>query len=335
MADCLIGLGSNIGDRASQLDKAVDVFCGHPRIAFHSVSRYRDTRPIGGPAGQGAYLNAALRVTAQLAPIDLLAWALHIERQLGRRPAERWGPRPIDIDLLLYDCVTMCTPELTLPHSRMAVRRFVLEPALEIARDMLHAPTGWTVGQLWQRLHEIPHYIALVGGTHADRSALARAAADAAGARHLTDRSTVGLSSGTADGTDAACEMELARIACRVQQLQPLIGFVEQPTTKWFVSDFWINQSLAVARAFFDGPRRARIVHACQEAIEEIRVPTLVLLLDDPTWSVWESQRAPDNVLSSIGARYAHELQHLISRPGQGPILPVGGGSLQQAQTEL
>ena len=97
-----------------------------------------------------------MRITTQLPPQQLLAAVRAVEQQMGRKRRERWGPREIDIDILLYDQEVLATAELIVPHPRMAVRRFVLEPASEVAADMLHPLIGWTVAELLQRLTTPP-----------------------------------------------------------------------------------------------------------------------------------------------------------------------------------
>ena len=134
MPECLLGRGSNVGDRARQLDLAIQHLRGCPRVVWRAASGYHQTRPVGGPAGQADFLNAAVRVATDLRPPQVLAWVKHVEQELGRAPSERWGPRSIDIDVLLYDLLVMSTNDLVVPHPRMAVRRFVLEPACEIGR---------------------------------------------------------------------------------------------------------------------------------------------------------------------------------------------------------
>ncbi|MGM0486423.1 MAG: 2-amino-4-hydroxy-6-hydroxymethyldihydropteridine diphosphokinase [Planctomycetota bacterium] len=155
MADCLIGLGSNIGDRVVQLDQAIHRFCGASHVTLRGISRYQETLPVGGPPGQGPFLNAVIRITTDLLPLQLLARAQQVERELGRQRLERWGPRSIDIDVLLYDLLVMTTEELIIPHPRMAARRFVLEPACEVGADMIHPSTGWTVARLRARLDQL------------------------------------------------------------------------------------------------------------------------------------------------------------------------------------
>jgi pantoate--beta-alanine ligase len=117
-------------------------------------SSLRETTPIGGPAGQPSFLNGAILVETSLSPHNLLARLMDVEQGLGRKRTEHWGPRTVDLDLLLYDDVVLDTPELTLPHPRMTLRRFVLEPAAEIAGEMIHPAIGRSVVELLKQLNQ-------------------------------------------------------------------------------------------------------------------------------------------------------------------------------------
>src|SRR5687768_15249070 len=163
MGTALVGLGSNLGDRAAALAKAVELLKGEPLIRVEGISSFRPSKPAGGPEGQSEFLNAAARLETSLPPEELLARLLAIEDQMGRVREERWGPRLIDLDLLLYDRVELKTPTLELPHPRMCYRRFVLEPAAEIAGEMLWPVNGWSVARLARNLDTSAKYIALAG----------------------------------------------------------------------------------------------------------------------------------------------------------------------------
>jgi 2-amino-4-hydroxy-6-hydroxymethyldihydropteridine diphosphokinase len=153
MADCLIGLGSNLGDRGQHLRQACDALAALPDSQLVSRSRWHASTPVGGPAGQGGFLNAAALLSTSLSPTRLLAELQRIEAEAGRTAGECWAARPLDLDLVLYEGVCSTARELTLPHPRMTYRRFVLEPAVEIAPWLLHAESGWTVQRLLRHLN--------------------------------------------------------------------------------------------------------------------------------------------------------------------------------------
>jgi 2-amino-4-hydroxy-6-hydroxymethyldihydropteridine diphosphokinase len=128
-----LALGSNLGDRLATLQEAVDALSREPGIRVEASSRVWETEPVGPP--QPRYLNAVLLIVTELEPPELLAACLRVESALGRVRRERWGPRTIDIDVLLFDERTIDEPELRVPHPRMHERAFVLAPLLELEPD--------------------------------------------------------------------------------------------------------------------------------------------------------------------------------------------------------
>jgi 2-amino-4-hydroxy-6-hydroxymethyldihydropteridine diphosphokinase len=163
MPDALIALGSNVGDRSSQLGAALDGVAQLARTQLVALSRWHSTPPVGGPAGQGGFLNGAALIRTDQPPQKLLAELKEIETSLGRIRAERWAARTIDLDLLLYGGLQLVSPELTLPHPRMAFRRFVLEPAAEVAPWMVHSESRWTVAALLTHLDSTATAILVAG----------------------------------------------------------------------------------------------------------------------------------------------------------------------------
>lgn len=133
MADTFIALGSNLGDRAKNLAAARDALARGP-LTIRVVSSIYETEPWG-PVTQGRYLNQVIGGTTSLEPRTLLTKLQEIERSLGRDRAheERYGPRTIDLDILLYDELVLREPDLEIPHPRMMERAFVLVPLAEIA----------------------------------------------------------------------------------------------------------------------------------------------------------------------------------------------------------
>jgi 2-amino-4-hydroxy-6-hydroxymethyldihydropteridine diphosphokinase len=136
MADALVAFGGNVGNVRATLDRAVATFCDGTIVRL--IARSSDYRtPPWGVTDQAPFVNVCVEVTTELAPHDLLARGLAVERAFGRDRAkeQRWGPRPVDIDLLAYDDVTLDGPDLILPHPRLLERAFVLVPLAEIAPD--------------------------------------------------------------------------------------------------------------------------------------------------------------------------------------------------------
>ncbi len=148
-ATAYIALGSNLGDRRRLLDDALQLLREQVRVT--AVSSYHETEPVGGPPGQGAYLNAAAELQTDLAPREMLRLLLDVESRLGRVRQERFGPRTIDLDLLLYGEATSDDAEMTLPHPRMHERLFVLRPLVEIAPRARHPRLGLTVREMLDR----------------------------------------------------------------------------------------------------------------------------------------------------------------------------------------
>lgn len=132
-----LALGSNMGDRKRNIDLALIELEGIG-VKIEKISSLIETDPAGGPP-QGKYLNAVLRAATGLSPEALLLKIKIIEQKLGRTPTVRNGPRPIDIDILLYDDIALSTPELTIPHPRMRERDFVMNPLSEIAPGVARA----------------------------------------------------------------------------------------------------------------------------------------------------------------------------------------------------
>lgn len=258
MAICLIGLGSNLGDRAAHLQSALQQLATVPQIRIVAASSLRDTKPAGGPSQQSTYLNAAATLETSLSPPHLLAELQRIETELGRIRSERWGPRTIDLDLLLYDQLELESPELTLPHPRISFRRFVLEPAAEIAGEMVHPINSWTIAKLLTHLRSTPREINLAPAH-------------------------------TKDWCHFAPATRLLKELALEKQVQPLFwpdinsGTTRknlQPNSRWIVSDLFMGQ-LAAQRwasdpAFED--------HLTLE-LSSLHLPRLVV--------VWQPEDAP------------------------------------------
>jgi 2-amino-4-hydroxy-6-hydroxymethyldihydropteridine diphosphokinase len=141
-----LGLGSNLGDRTQYLMHACATLHQHAALAVQGVSSLYHTAPVGF-TDQAWFLNAVARVHTTLSPQALLRVTQATEHHLGRTPGRRWGPRVIDLDILLYDALVLHTPDLTIPHAALHERAFVLVPLHELAPD-LQLPSGVWVRDL-------------------------------------------------------------------------------------------------------------------------------------------------------------------------------------------
>lgn len=148
----LVALGSNLGDRHAHLDAAVAALAATPGVRLIARSRAHETAPVGGPPGQGPFLNAGVSLGCDLAPEALHARLIEIEEAAGRVRTVRWGERTLDLDLILFGDRIIDTPGLTVPHPRFADRGFVLGPLAEIAPDAVDPMSGLTIGALLARL---------------------------------------------------------------------------------------------------------------------------------------------------------------------------------------
>jgi 2-amino-4-hydroxy-6-hydroxymethyldihydropteridine diphosphokinase len=143
-----LSLGSNLGDRRANLLEAIRRLA--PQVIVTAESPMYDTPPWG-EENQPTFLNMAVRGDTDLRPMDLRDHVKHIEAGMGRKPSYRWGPRSIDIDILLYDDLIVDAPQLRIPHARMHERGFVLVPLDAIAAEVRHPVLGLSIHELLER----------------------------------------------------------------------------------------------------------------------------------------------------------------------------------------
>ena len=150
MATAYVGLGSNIGDSAAHLSDACALLHQHPAIAVEAVSSLYRSAPVG-VTDQACFVNAVARLQTDLSPRSLLAVMQAVERRVGRTPTYRWGPRVVDLDLLLYDDLQLQTRYLTVPHTALQERAFALLPLYELAPHLC-LPSGHSIKTLLDTL---------------------------------------------------------------------------------------------------------------------------------------------------------------------------------------
>ncbi|MBI2845399.1 MAG: 2-amino-4-hydroxy-6-hydroxymethyldihydropteridine diphosphokinase [Chloroflexi bacterium] len=145
MATVYLGMGSNLGDREKNLNLALEKLGRVGKVT--EVSSLYETEPVGYQ-DQPWFLNMVCELQTELSPHELLQSLKAIEKNMGRTPGPRFGPRPIDLDILLYKDLVLNTPELIIPHPRLAERAFVLIPLAEIAPQVLHPVLKKTIQEL-------------------------------------------------------------------------------------------------------------------------------------------------------------------------------------------
>lgn len=336
---CLIGLGSNLGDRQDLLDKALVRLLRHQAVELVRQSRYYETRPAGGPSAQPAYLNAAAVLQTSLSPHGMLAELQRVETELGRQRVEHWGPRTIDLDLLLYENLILAEPDLTLPHPRMAWRRFVLEPAAEIASEMVHPGTGWMIARLLEHLNRTPWYLAIAGPIGVGKSFLAREIAEKCRARLLAEQFDASrLDAFYRNPSSLAWQIELEFLEQRVHQLhrdQPEWARRDRPT----VSDFWFSQSPAFASVWLSEEQMPAYITRWQELQKLVVQPRLTVLLLSPIGALLTNirnrGRAGEELLTAEQlTRIENALEDQAAKV-DGPVLRLDAANKEPAIIEL
>jgi 2-amino-4-hydroxy-6-hydroxymethyldihydropteridine diphosphokinase len=305
MAHCLIGLGSNLGDL---LASARDMLAALPQTSLISISSFHESKPAGGPATQPPYLNAAALLESSFTPQQLLAELQRIENSLGRERMERWGPRTIDLDLLLYDELELETPELTLPHPRMSFRRFVLEPAAEIAAEMVYPINGWTIGRLESWLRISKQAIALAP-FHSKYFAKSPATALL---RKLEIRKEVQPVFQVDSVTPPKSRADRLRNRHRTAEREKRQPDLVKVGASWLITNFWVGQ--ACVESFAELPIWREITAKSFEGKDSIRLVV-----------VWHSEPVAD----------LRRLDFVRRLPQCGPVLWIPGVSLERAEQEV
>lgn len=340
MSACLISLGSNQGDRQEYLDAAVARLAAHPQVTLLACSQWHETTPIGGPKGQGCFLNGALKLETSLTPHELLGVLQQIENDLGRRRAERWGPRPIDLDLLLHDELVIATPTLTLPHPRMAWRRFVLKPAAEVGGSMIHPTIRWSVARLLKHLNDSAPYVAIAGPIAAGKTRLAERLVEAVSGRFISERPDwKRLETFYADPVGHAWEMELEFLEERTRLLRRE-SQQRLPTTLFWVSDFWFDQSAAFARAWLPAERLGAFLERYEELRGTVVAPRLIVLLDAPAEELMarvrhRGRQCERHLTIEALACIRQSVLREIERPDVGPVLRADSADAEAVFAEV
>jgi len=269
----------------------------------------------------------------------LLAELQKIETGLGRQRIEHWGPRTIDLDLLLYDNLSCTGSALVLPHPRMAWRRFVLEPAAEVAAEMLHPGTRWTVARLLDHLNRTPWYLAISGPIGVGKSHLARETAKKTGARLLAEQfDSYRLESFYRNPSSHARQIELEFLEQRAQLLaigQPEWARPDRPT----VSDFWLGQSPAFANVWLIAEQLPAYQARWRELQATVVQPRLRVLLHSPMEALLAGirtrRRGGEELLTIERLRQLENALEQQAAVAEGPVLRLDALDKNSAIAEL
>jgi 2-amino-4-hydroxy-6-hydroxymethyldihydropteridine diphosphokinase len=321
MPHALLALGSNLGDRAQTLDDACRALAERGDIRLLRNSHWHTTQPIGGPADQDDFLNGAALVETSLSPTVLHTRLKALEAQAGRQQSVQWAARPLDVDLLLYDDLVLASEQLEIPHPRMSFRRFVLQPATEVAPEMVHPVIGWTMRELLDHLNRATPYMAVTGPNPSKNVDLAKSFAEQVGARYLPDPA---VDSHGVHSPSLLMAKELELIGKRGALLdQSGWGTVSQ----WTVTPFWLGESLAYGEAIGLEPAQQRQLAGAVAIAQSGSVRPKLLVLVDAELEAMDGARSP----SVLQAR----LQQCAQQPGVGPLLRIESASQITAQDQI
>lgn len=232
----------------------------------------------------------------------------------------------MDLDLLLYDRLVLRTPGLEVPHPRMAWRRFVLEPAAEIAAEMIHPATGWTIARLLAHLDATRPYVAFAGPIGVGKTHLADLFVRRAGAAPVRERfDTARLETFYAEPAGNAWNLEIEFLSQR-EGLLAADGQRWSQSKRLWVSDFWFDQSLAYAAVWLPPDKMEPFGARWQQARSRVEPPKLTVLLDAPTETLLErirrrGRRAEQGLAAAQLDRIRKAILALAEEPGHGPIL--------------
>lgn len=279
-----IGLGSNLGNRAEHIANALEKLNDLDNVTVEAVSGTIETSPLGGK-DQPDYLNAVAKIKTSLDPKQLLKAISRIEDSLDRTRNEKWSSRSIDLDILLYGDKILNTPELTIPHSRMHLRSFVLRGLCELSSDLIHPVLDRSVKELTDRLNgadftiepDMPQLISVAGIIGAGKTTLAAALSRTLNCEMLPEAYDTNpyLADEYAGKAGSAFDCEMYFLKSRIEQLKTDALSPGAP----IVTDYIFDKQLIYAGQWLDKQQMAEFTKSNNAAAEIIRKPVLVIYL--------------------------------------------------------
>ena len=281
-----IGLGSNLGDRQSYIRNAVKSLSETAAIKVTGVSSLIETAPLGNNS-QPKYLNAVAEVETTLSADELLKKLIETEKSLGRKRTVKWAPRTIDLDILLYGDVVINRPDLTIPHSQMHLRSFILKGMCELNKDLLHPVLKVTMNELASRLAgcdyminpELPQLICIDGVIGVGKTTLCRKLSEEFGCKAVFEPYDENpfMPDVYTGKKELALDSELFFLVSRAEQLH--CDSLQKGDA--VISDYVFDKELIFARMWLNGNQTALHEKIYPAFAAKIAVPVLVIYLQD------------------------------------------------------
>ncbi len=281
-----ISLGSNLGDRKENIDKAIRMLAENEHVEFVSVSELIETAPLG-QAEQPDYINAVAEIQTSFNPEALHKTLIEIENSLGRQREEKWSPRTIDLDLLLFEDKIIDTPELTVPHPQMHLRSFVLQGICRLNPNVLHPVMNVSVDELAARLNggnfifepDRPQLISIAGNIGVGKTTLAKQLAGRFECQTLFEPYDTNpfMPEVYAGKNELALNSQLFFLTSRVEQL----GRNNLADGKICISDYIFDKELIYAKALLDTRQLELYEEIYQPFATKVTTPVLVIYMQD------------------------------------------------------
>ncbi len=281
-----IGLGSNLGDRKGHIDKAIKMLRETVNVAVERVSAIIESEPLGD-ASQPAYLNCVAEIKTDLSAGQMHEQLVHIEDSLGRERSEKWAPRTIDLDLLLFGGEVINGETLIVPHPQMHLRSFVLDGLRELNPKLLHPVLGETVDALASRLDgcdyapptDKPQLIGIAGNIGAGKTTLAKKLSAVLACGAILERYDTNpfLAKVYGGNKDLALDSQLYFLASRVEQLNPAVC----EKGRALVADYVFQKELIYAKLLLSDEQLGLYMKVYEQLSPAVIAPAILFYLAD------------------------------------------------------